>query len=279
LRTVSAAANAAVANATAIESQAGAIKASADWLRERVEFVLQRTTGFAKVDDPELWQKQYNNYHGWARPEFTQGKPSYHYSPRSVYAEAPAPINTTTNVQLTELPMPRSFEPSAFGAVASHGFCFAAGTPILTALGSQPIETLATGDHVLSQDPVSGELAYKPVQKLTLRSASGLLAITTGTQTIQTTAGHPFWVAGQGWQVAKRLKPGDVIHGLHGAAIVDNIAQLPPREVYNLVVSDWHTYFAGDANLLVHDNSPIQEQSMQVPGLVAKASDRSETTK
>jgi hypothetical protein len=65
-----------------------------------------------------------------------------------------------------------------------------------------------------------------------------------------------------------------VVHGLNGAASIERVEQLPPREVYNLVVSDWHNYFAGEAKLLVHDNSPIQEQSIFVPGLIAEVTDR-----
>ncbi len=52
--------------------------------------------------------------------------------------------------------------------------------------------------------------------------------------------------------------------------MVDCIEPLPPDTVYNLVVGDWHDYFVGDARLLVHDNSPIEETIAPVPGLVSR---------
>ena len=41
--------------------------------------------------------------------------------------------------------------------------CFAAGTPIRTLEGPRPIESLRTGDQVLSQDVATGALAFRPV--------------------------------------------------------------------------------------------------------------------
>lgn len=41
--------------------------------------------------------------------------------------------------------------------------CFAAGTMIETADGDRPIEEIQIGDLVLSANPETGEIAYKPV--------------------------------------------------------------------------------------------------------------------
>jgi hypothetical protein len=229
----------AVQDARRIEQNAKTANSSNRYLRERIEFVVKRTTGFEKLDDPLLWEKQYNDYYGWSTPA-QQSKPTIYYSP----------------------------EVSQSYAQSMTHSCFVAGTPVITVLGPQPIETIQTGDRVLSQDPATGELAYKAVQRTTLRPPTPLTAVTTGPQTIQATPGHPFWVVGKGWQTAKFLKVGDAIHGLNGATPIDRVEELPAVEVYNLVVADWHTYFAGQANLLVHDNSPLQEQSAKVPGLI-----------
>ena len=70
--------------------------------------------------------------------------------------------------------------------------------------------------------------------------------------------------------MAKELKIGDPLHTLNGAVVVDRLAESPAREAYNLVVSDFGTYFVGDQRILVHDNLPSQEPSVRVPGLAAE---------
>jgi len=145
--------------------------------------------------------------------------------------------------------------------------CFGAGTPVLTSHGLRPIETLESGDLVLAQHPQSGALAYKAVQQRTLRPSKKLLMLTAGTDTLETTGGHPFWSEGEGWCVVKQLRPGQYLHGVNGPVSVAAYENAQPKEVYNLVVSDWHTFFVGQQGLLVHDNSPIEEVSTVVPGL------------
>jgi intein/homing endonuclease len=119
----------------------------------------------------------------------------------------------------------------------------------------------------------TGELTYTTVHETSLRPATPLVKLTLGSETIRTTLGHPFWVVGAGWRVAKFLKPGDAVHTMNGAAVVDAVEPDRPTEVYNLVVSDLHNYFVGQQRLLVHDNSPLEETAARIPGLVAKAVD------
>jgi len=88
-----------------------------------------------------------------------------------------------------------------------------------------------------------------------------------GGDTLHATAGHPFWVVGQGWRSAKFLKVDDIVHGRNGAVRVEDVAEDRPVEVYNLVVSDYHNYFVGEQQVLVHDNSPLVGFGMAVPGL------------
>ena len=121
---------------------------------------------------------------------------------------------------------------------------------------------------MLTQDPLSGELAYKPVQATTLRPAAKMMTIHLGSETIRATRGHPFWVCGQGWTMAKHLSVGAIIHTLHGAALVDSVEEGRPAEAYNLIVSEIGTYFVGDRGILVHDNTPLQENVARVPGMI-----------
>ncbi len=264
----------------AIESRARVTRERTEWLRGRIKFVLERTTGFANADDPQLWEKQYNDYNGWYTP--SQEKPTYSYANQSVEAYFTAPTSTETTRTTTNnpppapltLPVPLPVPPTVPRPLISpgfllvgHNYCFPAGTQIMTDLGSLPIEQIKVGDHVLAQDVETGEVAYKPVQTTTLRPAIGLLKITAGPEVIVSTPGHPMWVAGEGWRVAKYLKTGDRMHGLKGAVTIDAIEPAAPKEVYNLVVSDFHDYFVGPAQVLVHDNSPMVENTARVPGL------------
>ena len=224
-------------HANVVEAVAQENQRRSDSLKDRIRFVFQQVTGFERVDDPELWEKQLNDYYGW------------YTSPNSI---------TKTQYQAT---------------VASYYYhsCFPAGTPVLSQSGLTPIETIRIGDRVLAQNPQTGELVYCTVQNTTLRPSTPTVELSVGAQTIRATRGHPFWVAGRGWTVAKHLKAGDQLHGLTGAATIDVIEEARPIEVYNLVVSDQHNYFVGDQQLfLVHDNSPLQETSALVPGLLAE---------
>ncbi len=140
----------------------------------------------------------------------------------------------------------------------------------MTSIGPVGIETLTVGDCVLAQDPEIGELAFKPVLATTVRPPSRLVAITAGGQTIRATRGHPFWVSGIGWQMAKELKPGQLLHTTQGPLPIDAIDDATDEKCYNLVVADFDTYFVGEPQVLVHDNNLRQVTTVTVPGLVAE---------
>jgi hypothetical protein len=144
--------------------------------------------------------------------------------------------------------------------------CFPRGTLIHTQAGLTPIEQIQAGDLVLAQRPDSGELAYKAVLQTTLRRPSPLVRIHVQNEAISATRGHPFWVAGRGWQMAKQLTTADRLHGLEGSWAIDRIEELPDDEAYNLVVHDFHTYFVGRQGLLVHDNTPRRPTTAVLPG-------------
>jgi hypothetical protein len=123
---------------------------------------------------------------------------------------------------------------------------------------------------VLSQDQDTGELRYQVVLQTTIRPPSELLRIVAGTETIETTLGHPFWVSGQGWKMAKELKAVDLLHSLGGAVRIEQVEPLPnPDQAFNLVVDGFNTYFVGQQGLLVHDNEFRKPTRSIVPGLAA----------
>jgi len=148
--------------------------------------------------------------------------------------------------------------------------CLAAGTLVWTITGPQPIESIVLGDRVLSQDPISGELAYKPVLRTTVRPSSKLVKISLGEETVESSGGHLFWVAGQGWIRARKMQPAALLHGVAGSVRVETVAEGATAPTYNLVVADFHSYFVGRSQLLSHDNTLHRAAPVTVPGLPAQ---------
>lgn len=65
--------------------------------------------------------------------------------------------------------------------------CFAAGTMIETADGDRPIEEIQIGDQVLSANPETGEIAYKPVVNTYVHVTDTVLYLTIDKEIIETT--------------------------------------------------------------------------------------------
>jgi hypothetical protein len=150
-----------------------------------------------------------------------------------------------------------------------QGSCFAAGTPVWTKRGISPIEQVELGDLVLSQNPDSGELAFRAVVGRTIRPRVDLVAVQVGGESLRATLGHPFWVSGRGWVKARDLKPHDPIRTSNGVELVSGIEPAEADYAYNLIVAEFGTYFVGESRVLVHDNSPIRDTAQLVPGLRA----------
>lgn len=145
--------------------------------------------------------------------------------------------------------------------------CFLAGTPVWTQAGPVPIETIKPGDLVLSQDPITGRLDFRPVLDTTLRPPSEMLNLSINGETITTTLGHRFWLAGEGWRMAKFLNNGNPLFTLLGSTEIESIEPTEEAEAHNLVVDGYHTYFVGKSRLLVHDNSCPVPCVVVLPGV------------
>ena len=129
--------------------------------------------------------------------------------------------------------------------------CFVAGTPLLTPDGDKPIEQFRPGDRILGKaenDPAA-PVRVRIVEEV-FELEGLVLELRVGGQLIETTSEHPFFVAGQGWVRAKDLQPGDPLVG-HDERItpLTSITRTEQtRTVYNLRVSEDHTYFVGSKN-------------------------------
>ena len=136
-------------------------------------------------------------------------------------------------------------------------FCFVAGTTVLTTLGKKAIETIRVGDTIPCVDHITGETAEKKVVSTTVRKVNRLTELDIDGEVIKCTETHPFQVKGQGWVEASELKPGDVVYTKGwGTATVRSVGLIEldePVEVFNFEVEDCHTYFVGDAFVLVHN--------------------------
>jgi hypothetical protein len=127
-------------------------------------------------------------------------------------------------------------------------FCFAAGTPLLTPEGDKPIEQIKPGDWVLSAPECDPEAPPEPrLVEEVFTNVSPLLNLRVGRRTIRTTPLHPFYVRGKGWTAAQELESGDLLRSHDGRWVaVESVAE-GDREsaVYNLRISEHHTYFVG----------------------------------
>lgn len=236
------------ATAEVIEQQVAGVNESAAQANERIIPVLEGATGQEFGDDPSRWWD-------WWKDE-------------NHYYEGETPVYETYDTD-TEHHYYR--EPEVRVAGYNPHSCFAPGTPVWTKTGLRPIETLEIGDLVVAQDPDSGRLMYKPVIGRTIRHSQPTLMLRLGSEQIQATLGHLFWVPGSAWKMAENLQPGTVLHGVKGPVLIDTVDPSTEIDVYNLVVADFSTYFVGESGVLVHDNTVREPTRAAVPGLVDAA--------
>jgi hypothetical protein len=214
----------------------------------RAELVLRDVIGIHDHTGPEEWWQwwdDFNEYHATGTKPLLRVQPD----PERQYV-------TRESKQVTNQPPPHEL----------HS-CLVAGTPVWTEQGSLPIEQIQIGDRVLAQNADSGELAYKPVLKTTLRAPARTFRISCEGIELRATGGHPFWVNGAGWRFARDLQPGMSLHGVDGAQVIRSVEPAAEAEAFNLIVADFHTYFIGGGEILSHDNTPRAPTNALVPGL------------
>ena len=140
--------------------------------------------------------------------------------------------------------------------------CFAAGTPVQMADGSQRlIETVRPGDRVRAYDGSTAE-----VTRLHVRRVDAVRDLRFEgdheRRRVETTDDHLFWhLTDERWVPARRLVSGDRIAWQGGAAVVtENLRRPRQVTVYNLDVAGVESYFAGGA--LVHQGCDPNRDSL-----------------
>lgn len=223
------------------ELAANLVSQPASFSNIRVFRALEKSTGEQIADDVQAWGQWWQEYNQYYWPQQTYV--SYSRSQSQYFT--PPPVQ-----------------------VVKGQSCFIAGTLIRTQLGLRQIESVQVGDRVLAQDQNSGELAYRTVLRTTIRPPAKMVRIDLDGNHVTATLGHPFWVDGHGWKMAKELAVGDLLHSLSGAVRIDKVEPAGEDKAYNLVVDDFNTYFVGQQGLLVHDNEFRKPTRAIVPGLI-----------
>jgi hypothetical protein len=215
------------AHLTADIRQIEAMNADAAAQNDRIRNVLQETAKAPNIgDDLDAWRAWWYDRLGYKyeRPKKQQVTVAFNASPQ-------------------ELP------PAIYS-------CFIAGTPVRTREGHRPIDQLLAGDHVLTQDVLTGALSFQPVLVVHHNAPGETLkvALESG-ETLVASVYHRFWRAGKGWTMARDLTSGDVIRTLSGLSSVTSVTDGPVAPLYNLDVAKTRTFYVGNRDALVHDNT------------------------
>ncbi len=136
--------------------------------------------------------------------------------------------------------------------------CFPSGTPVVLGDGSTAqIQDIVPGDTVMSYDTESDSFSPRTVTRVFENTSPSLIKVVTESGEIYCTPEHPFYIEGN-WIAARDLKKGHIALNVDGGEteILESvcIALDEPVKVYNIEVSDYHTFFAGDAGILVHNS-------------------------
>jgi hypothetical protein len=266
----------AMQNAPATAPGTAMLNAEVQVANTRICSVLAEATGQSLGSSPEAWWEWWNE----VNEVFLQGEKPLRQTTLvglpapTVPRLAPPPsgmANITPSLQDITLRAASSLPSNPYNVPPPSRYeCLVAGTPVWTDRGATAVEKVQVGDLVLSQDPQSGELTYKPVLRTTVRPPAPLVKIDLEDETITASGGHLFWIAGQGWVRARELQPGARLHGATGPQAVCAVSEAQERTTYNLIVADFHTYFAGRGRVLSHDNTVARPTDAIVPGLLKR---------
>lgn len=146
---------------------------------------------------------------------------------------------------------------------------FTSETTVTTAQGKEAIGTLRVGDTVLAYNPKTHKLELQPILHVWTHSDQDLVdvtitstpslhqgkATTSTREKLHTTSEHPFLTAEQGFVAAGQLKIGMHVLRADGTyGVVTGWQVVPGAQVmYNLEVSQDHTFTVGDGQFVVHN--------------------------
>jgi RHS repeat-associated protein len=166
---------------------------------------------------------------------------------------------------------------------ATCGLSFSADTPVATPQGEQPISSLRVGDQVKAYNPATKQVSVQTVQQVFINHDTDLINVTLAVQhpaanigqtklqqvavashgsqappvtveVVHTTQNHP-WLTTKGWVVAGSLHIGDQVQQLDGttATVVALQVLTGIQDMYDLTVSNVHTFAVGNGQFVVHN--------------------------
>ena len=110
----------------------------------------------------------------------------------------------------------------------------------------------------IAQDPETGDATYKRALGTYVNETTELIHLNIDGEEIVTTPAHPFYVKNIGFVLAGDLEEGTTLVDNEGNELHLLIKRWEQLQcavpVYNFAVEDYHTYFAGTNNVLVHNN-------------------------
>ncbi len=228
-----------------------------EWINEgirqtndRVLPVLKAISGVDLGSDGETWKR-------WWMYQLSDSAGSRTPGPNLAYRDQITVPSGTSDPEAVSVAPERA--PAESGAAtaaeraASMRACFAPGTLVQTLDGPRPIESLGLGAPVLCQDVSTGELDYQPVLAAYHNKSSPTLRISAGGESLVATGLVRFWKCGQGWTMARDLKPGDRLRIVGGVAAIASIKTVPPAPVHNVDVAEQRDLFVGAKGFLTHD--------------------------
>lgn len=139
-----------------------------------------------------------------------------------------------------------------------RGACFVAGTNVHTRGGIKPIELVQDMEEVLSLDEQTGKSGWEKVAKTFRRTASRLVRLVTGKDTLWSTPEHPY-LTDNGWKMASAIQPGRKLRLAGGlfAAALSTASFDTTVAVYNFEVARTHNYCIGSEGIVVHNSCAI----------------------
>jgi len=131
---------------------------------------------------------------------------------------------------------------------------FSADTTVVTPYGNTRISDLVIGDTVLAFDEETGDFVEQEVTA-TWYHLDDVVELVIDGELVRTTADHPFYTAYETWVEAGDLEVGDHILSAAGDyGRVTSVRTTSEREMmYNLTVSEDHTYVVGSGQWVVHN--------------------------
>jgi hypothetical protein len=122
----------------------------------------------------------------------------------------------------------------------------------------KPIEQVRAGDEVMAGDPQNGVKKPEAVQRVIVgKGLKHMFSVLAAGVTIVATFNHPFWVPDkQTFEWAQDLQPGE--HLLLADGQTPSITSISHQDetttVYNLSISEIHTFYVGSLEVLVHNS-------------------------